>query len=102
MRVSYSARFALGVFYPPGTSIDVPWCAKYVTDDPVIRFIAIDSKKRDQGKIKVFSFINSLPRSYLYCILLIKNTERVLYTIIIHNHCIGRGRISRRQPWQIP
>lgn len=45
--VSYSSRFALGLFYKPGTKIDVPWCAKYVNGDPVIRFVAIDSKKRD-------------------------------------------------------
>ena len=49
-KVTYSSRYALGLFYKPGTVIDVPWCASYIEDDPVIRFVAIDSKKRDLGE----------------------------------------------------
>ncbi|KAI0233719.1 Renalase [Lamellibrachia satsuma] len=48
--VTYSSRFALGLFYEPGTEIDVPWTVKYIFDDPCIRFVAIDSKKRDLYK----------------------------------------------------
>ncbi|KAI2658565.1 Renalase [Labeo rohita] len=45
--VSYSSRYALGLFYKADTRIDVPWAAKYVSNNPCIRFIAIDDKKRN-------------------------------------------------------
>ncbi|KAM4702681.1 renalase [Rhinophrynus dorsalis] len=45
--VTYSSRYALGMFYEAGTQIDVPWAAKYITDNPCIRFISIDNKKRN-------------------------------------------------------
>ncbi|XP_040463125.1 renalase isoform X1 [Falco naumanni] len=45
--VSYSSRYALGLFYEAGTWIDVPWAAQYITDNPCIRFISIDNKKRN-------------------------------------------------------
>ncbi|XP_043912239.1 renalase isoform X2 [Protopterus annectens] len=44
--VIYSSRYALGLFYEAGTQIDVPWAAKYISDNPCIRFISIDDKKR--------------------------------------------------------
>ncbi|XP_012675473.1 renalase isoform X2 [Clupea harengus] len=44
--VSYSSRYALGLFYPPHTHIPAPWAAKYVSNSPCIRFIAVDDKKR--------------------------------------------------------
>uniref|UniRef100_UPI00398EFCD6 LOW QUALITY PROTEIN: renalase n=1 Tax=Pristiophorus japonicus TaxID=55135 RepID=UPI00398EFCD6 len=43
---SYSSRFALALFYKAGTQIGVPWAANYITNNPCIRFISIDSKKR--------------------------------------------------------
>ncbi|XP_053244605.1 renalase isoform X1 [Podarcis raffonei] len=45
--VSYSSRYALGLFYEAGTQIDVPWAARYISDNPCIRFISIDNKKRN-------------------------------------------------------
>ncbi|KAJ8264388.1 hypothetical protein GJAV_G00148580 [Gymnothorax javanicus] len=45
--VSYSSRYALGLFYDASASIDVPWAAKYIGDNPCIRFISIDDKKRN-------------------------------------------------------
>uniref|UniRef100_A0A8C2GAJ1 Renalase, FAD-dependent amine oxidase n=1 Tax=Cyprinus carpio TaxID=7962 RepID=A0A8C2GAJ1_CYPCA len=45
--VSYSSRYALGLFYKADTQIDIPWAAKYVSSNPCIRFIAIDDKKRN-------------------------------------------------------
>ncbi|NWR71981.1 RNLS Renalase, partial [Centropus unirufus] len=44
---SYSSRYALGLFYEAGTRIDVSWAAQYITDNPCIRFISIDNKKRN-------------------------------------------------------
>ncbi|XP_046889056.1 renalase isoform X3 [Hypomesus transpacificus] len=44
--VSYSSRYALGLFYAPQAHIHVPWAARYVSNSPCIRFIAIDDKKR--------------------------------------------------------
>jgi len=40
------------MFYDPGTKLDYPWGAKYVKDNPCIRFVAIDSKKRGLGMNK--------------------------------------------------
>ncbi|NWW94340.1 RNLS Renalase, partial [Rhynochetos jubatus] len=45
--VTYSSRYALGLFYEAGAQIDVPWVAHYITDNPCIRFISIDNKKRN-------------------------------------------------------
>ncbi|XP_050832240.1 renalase isoform X4 [Serinus canaria] len=44
--VSYSSRYALGLFYEAGTGIGVPWAARYIADNPCLRFISIDNKKR--------------------------------------------------------
>ncbi|XP_061856974.1 renalase isoform X2 [Colius striatus] len=44
---SYSSCYALGLFYEAGAQIDVPWAAQYITDNPCIRFISIDNKKRN-------------------------------------------------------
>ncbi|XP_062833553.1 renalase isoform X3 [Anolis carolinensis] len=53
--VSYSSRYALGLFYEAGTQIDVPWAAQYISNNPCIRFISIDNKKRNIGS----AFTNS-------------------------------------------
>ncbi|NXP25147.1 RNLS Renalase, partial [Scytalopus superciliaris] len=45
--VSYSSRYALGLFYEAGAGIAVPWAARYLTDNPCLRFISIDNKKRN-------------------------------------------------------
>lgn len=45
--VSYSSRYALGLFYEAGMKIDVPWAGQYITNNPCIRFISVDSKKRN-------------------------------------------------------
>ncbi|XP_006880380.1 PREDICTED: renalase [Elephantulus edwardii] len=45
--VSYSSRYALGLFYEAGSKIDVPWAGQYITGNPCIRFISIDNKKRN-------------------------------------------------------
>ncbi|CAB1311898.1 unnamed protein product, partial [Coregonus sp. 'balchen'] len=45
--VSYTSRYALGLFYEAQAHIDVPWAAKYISNNPCIRFIAIDDKKRN-------------------------------------------------------
>ncbi|KAI7797181.1 putative renalase, partial [Triplophysa rosa] len=45
--VSYSSRYALGLFNKAGVRIDVPWAAKYFSNNPCIRFIAIDNEKRN-------------------------------------------------------
>uniref|UniRef100_A0A4W5MLF9 Uncharacterized protein n=1 Tax=Hucho hucho TaxID=62062 RepID=A0A4W5MLF9_9TELE len=45
--VSYSSRYALGLFYKAQAHIEVPWAAKYIANNPCIRFIAIDDQKRN-------------------------------------------------------
>ena len=49
--VRYSSRYALGLFYPSCTAIDVPWVGKYVKGDPCIRYISIDTAKRKTGML---------------------------------------------------
>ncbi|XP_004607555.2 renalase isoform X2 [Sorex araneus] len=51
--VSYSSRYALGLFYETGTKIDVPWAGQYITSNPCIRFISIDNKKRNIEASKI-------------------------------------------------
>ena len=58
--VVFSSRFALGIFYDPDTSIDVPWSANYISGDKVLAFVAVDSKKRGQGGYPCsFKILNS-------------------------------------------
>nr|XP_023686800.1 renalase isoform X1 [Paramormyrops kingsleyae] len=45
--VSYSSRYALGLFYKAGTQINVPWAMKYFEGNSCIRFISVDDRKRD-------------------------------------------------------
>ncbi|XP_064001055.1 renalase isoform X2 [Pogoniulus pusillus] len=45
--VSYSSRYALGLFYEAGRDIDVPWAMRYISDHPCLRFVALDSRKRN-------------------------------------------------------
>lgn len=54
--VSYSSRYALGLFYKASVQISVPWVAKYVSNNPCIRYIATDDKKRNLGQCLGFSF----------------------------------------------
>lgn len=44
--VSYSSRFAVGLFFSPNSSFDVAWGAKYITDNPCVRYVSIDNRKR--------------------------------------------------------
>lgn len=52
--VQYSSRFALALYFDRGTKINVPWTCKYVVDNPCVRFISVDSRKRF-GKGKAVS-----------------------------------------------
>uniref|UniRef100_S4RBD0 Amine oxidase domain-containing protein n=1 Tax=Petromyzon marinus TaxID=7757 RepID=S4RBD0_PETMA len=45
---TYSSRFALGLFYNSDADFEFPWTAKYVSDNSVIRYIAVNKKKRSQ------------------------------------------------------
>lgn len=47
-KVSYSARYAVGLYYEAGTKINVPWSVKYFKGDPIIRYVSVDSKKRNR------------------------------------------------------
>lgn len=46
--VRYSARYALGLFFDSGTQLPLEdnVDAKYITGDPIMRFVAIDNQKR--------------------------------------------------------
>ncbi|KAK6169362.1 hypothetical protein SNE40_020431 [Patella caerulea] len=45
-QVTYSSRFALGLFYDKGTKLNYDWCAKYFPNHECIRYVSIDTKKR--------------------------------------------------------
>ncbi|XP_077867677.1 renalase-like [Saccoglossus kowalevskii] len=53
--VVYSSRYALGLYFKPGSNIDVPWCGKYEYKDPCIRWMAVDAKKRGKENSDVGS-----------------------------------------------
>jgi len=44
--VSYSSRYAMGLFFSPETRVNYPWAVKYVSGDPCVRFISVDQAKR--------------------------------------------------------
>lgn len=48
--VTYSSRYALGLFYAPGTEMPYPWSVRYFENNPCIRYVAIDNKKRGVDK----------------------------------------------------
>jgi len=55
--VRYSSRYVLGLFYPDIQRIDgIDWSAKYIYDDPCIRYIAMDTEKRNKGECLLCSF----------------------------------------------
>lgn len=54
--VSYSSRYALGLFFSPKKPLNYSWCAKYISDNPCLRYIAIDQNKR--GVSKFFTYNN--------------------------------------------
>ncbi|OWF42205.1 renalase-like [Mizuhopecten yessoensis] len=51
--VSYSMRFAVGLFYNPGVTLSYPWAVKYFRDNPCVCYIAIDNKKRGKDSDSV-------------------------------------------------
>nr|CAD7586076.1 unnamed protein product [Timema genevievae] len=46
--VKYSSRYALGLFYNAKIEIGEPWDVKYIYDDEIFRYVAIDNKKRNR------------------------------------------------------
>ena len=52
-QVTYSSSFALGLKMPDGFVPPVSWTAMYVDDNPCVRFLCFDAKKRGLGKFDV-------------------------------------------------
>ncbi|BFZ02679.1 hypothetical protein BsWGS_05718 [Bradybaena similaris] len=46
LNVTYSSRYALGLFFAPKTNLKYPWCVKYVSENPCVRYIAVDQARR--------------------------------------------------------
>ncbi|XP_026170708.1 renalase [Mastacembelus armatus] len=46
-QVVYSSRFAVALFFSPDVALSFPWAARYVSDNPCIRYIAVDARKRN-------------------------------------------------------
>lgn len=76
--VSYSSRYALGLFYKAGVRIDVPWAAKYFSNNPCICFIAIDDKKAQFRSVPSYFFL--LIYIFLFCCLF-------LLSCVFHSMC---------------
>ncbi|XP_059091733.1 renalase-like isoform X2 [Tigriopus californicus] len=47
--VQYSARYALGYFYDEPVDLKLDFDAQYIQDDPVLRFVSVDNRKRGLG-----------------------------------------------------
>lgn len=45
--VAYSSRFAVALFFSPDVVFSFSWAARYVADNSCIRYIAVDSRKRN-------------------------------------------------------
>ncbi|GFO23336.1 renalase-like [Plakobranchus ocellatus] len=45
-RVMYSSRYALAMFFSPQTTLPLTWSARYLENDPCIRYMAVDQAKR--------------------------------------------------------
>ena len=50
--VSYSSRFAVGMYLSPKMKLPFPWDVKYV-EDKIVRYVSIDPQKRGNGKYKI-------------------------------------------------
>ncbi|XP_055360212.1 renalase isoform X2 [Betta splendens] len=46
-RVVYSSRFAVALFYSPDVAFGFPWAARYVTHNSCIRYITVESRRRN-------------------------------------------------------
>lgn len=46
--VKYSSRYALAYFYDSPITFGLKWDVKFLSDDPVIRYISIDNRKRNR------------------------------------------------------
>lgn len=56
--VEYSSRYSLGLFYPVASDhADVDWCFKYVNDNPCLRYVAIDTVKRQTDPAEGLSVV---------------------------------------------
>lgn len=51
--VSYSSRYALALFYDESASLNLPYNASYLYEDPIFRFVAIDNIKRNRRKLLI-------------------------------------------------
>jgi len=79
--VSYSSRYALGLFYENSTELDrVDWVSRYVQDNPCLRFISFDSKKREKDSEGGLSLIAhaSVPFSIKHLEENMKDIEKVM------------------------
>ena len=57
--VTYSTRFVLGLFYSGTVETGVRWSCKYITDHPIIRFIAVDNIKRNRAQAPTSILVHS-------------------------------------------
>lgn len=63
--VKYSSRYVMGLFYPHLSKLNnVDWSAKYIYDNPCIRYVAMDTVKRNKGK--TFSPIRFSQLNFIY------------------------------------
>jgi len=57
--VSYSTRFVLGMFFNQQVNLGVNWASKYITKDPVIRFVSVDNVKRGKPDLPTSVLLHS-------------------------------------------
>jgi len=44
--VKYSTRFVLAMFFDKQVDLGVPWAAKYINNNDIVRFVSVDNMKR--------------------------------------------------------
>jgi len=77
--VRYSSRYALGLFYDEGASLNLPFNASYLYEDPVFRFIAVDNVKRNRPELPVSVLLHtSVPFGLKYIDQTVKEVEPIL------------------------
>ena len=58
--VTYSTRFVLGLFYSGPVDLGgESWSCKYISEDPIIRFIAVDNIKRNRPQAPTSILVHS-------------------------------------------
>jgi len=81
--VRYSSRYALALFYDEGASLNLPFNASYLYEDPIFRFIAIDNLKRNRPELPISLVLHtSVPFGLKHIDRTVKEVEPILMSAL--------------------